>query len=564
MLRFLPIVVISTVILLFFLYNLHFSVDFPFQDDFLFIQFIEAISGNNVGVAGVIKELFRTFNDHKAVVPRFISLLDYGITGSLHLRFYIVLVSLNLVYIFYFLYLNFRKSKLPLYYFLPVPFLFFHPLYHEVSGWALTGMQHSYLTAFTVTAIILVSRGTTLGFYGAMLCCFLATFTHGNGILSFPAIIFFFLCYKNFRNAILTGVFMFICLGIYLGGYESGQAVNLPNDAGMFFFSLFGFVGSAMSLWARPELFSAMWGALIIGCMVLVTWRVATVYFKEPMEVKPGTIDLLTLFAFIFISSVVIAVFRSWAGTTIASRFQLYAALSTAIFYIFLVLYLDFFRKKWVFTAVLGLSIFYWAYSHYRFTGIVAAKKTTYLADIYNWRSNRSMFSVERSIVKYGSFYLFPAFEKGYFTLPEPVIEKRELEAMFAGRSALAGRGMYVETWDIHRILREGIEEVIFYFVSSNVSPERKRFWDDRFLAVKNTATGVISLINATPKVAARKNILKELAYYKPGFNTLLRENDLDPGTYEMGILDVSGSGQKTFYRLDRMLVSTGSGYALK
>jgi hypothetical protein len=223
MLRFLPIVAICIVILLFFLYNFHFSVDFPFQDDFLFIQFIEAISDGKVGFTGLIREMFLTFNDHKAAVPRFISLIDYVLTGRLHLRFYIVLVSINITYIFYFLYLNFRKAKLPLYYFVPVPFLLFHPLYHDVSGWALTGIQHSYLTAFTVTAIILVSRGTKPAFYGAMLCCFLATFTHGNGILSFPAIIFFFLCRKDFRKAIMTTVFMVLCLSIYLAGYEWGK-----------------------------------------------------------------------------------------------------------------------------------------------------------------------------------------------------------------------------------------------------------------------------------------------------------------------------------------------------
>lgn len=564
MLRFLPIVAICTVILLFFLYNFHFSVDFPFQDDFLFVQFIHAISDGKVGFAGLIQEMFRTFNDHKAVVPRFISLLDYWLTGRLHLRFYIVLVSLNLTYIFYFLYLNFCKAKLPLYYFLPVPFLFFHPLYHEVSGWALTGMQHSYLTAFTVTAIILVSRGTKPAFYGAMLCCFLATFTHGNGILSFPAIIFFFLCYKDFRKAILTGVFMFLCLGIYLAGYESGQAGNLPNNAVQFFSSLFGFVGSAMSLWAMPELSSAVWGFVIVVCMVLVTFRVASVYFKKPAAIKSGTIELLTLFAFIFISSTVIAVFRSWAGTTVASRFQLYASLSTAIFYLFLVFYTDFFRKKWVYTAVLALSVFYWGYSHYRFTGTVAAKKTTYLADIYNWRNNRSMYSVERSIVNYGGFYLFPAYEKGYFWVPESVVEKKELDSMFAAKGPVVDKGLYIETWDIHRVLREGNDDIIFYFVSSNASPRRKHFWDDRFLVIKDTSTGSISLMNGNPKTETRKNIVTTGNYYKNGFNTLLREKDLDPGIYDLGILDVSGAGQKTFYRIGRQLVCTAHGYALK
>ncbi|PSL28586.1 hypothetical protein [Dyadobacter jiangsuensis] len=564
MLRFLPIVAITTVILLFFLYNLHFSVDFPYQDDFLFIQFIEAITGDDKSFIKVIEEMFRTFNDHKAAVPRFVSLIDYGLTGYLHFRFYIILGTLALIYICYFLYVNFRKAGMPLYYFIPVPLVIFQPMYYEVSNWALTSLQHPFLTAFLAAAILLVSRGTKPAFYGAILCCFLATFTHGNGILTFPAILFFYLCHKDFRNAILTGVFMFACLWLYMSGYESGQAVNLPKNGLQFFTSLFGFVGASMSLWAMPELLSAIWGFLIIAFMILVTIRVASVYFKKPMRVKPGTIELLSFFAFIFISSTVVALFRSWAGSTLASRFQMYAALSTAIFYILLLFYTNWLRTKWVFTTVLGFSVFYWAYCYYRFTGTVARQRTSLLADVYNWQNNRSMFSVEKSIVDYGSFYLIPGYEKGYFQLPKPVVEKKELDAMFAEKGPVKDNELYLETWNIHRVARERVEELTHYFVSSNVSPQRKHFWDDRFLAMKNTATDSTYLINANPKIEARKNIITEAHYYKGGFNTMLRENDLGPGTYELGILDVSGDGKKTFYRLDRDLISTGDGYSLR
>ncbi|WP_229240147.1 hypothetical protein [Dyadobacter sp. SG02] len=508
--------------------------------------------------------MFLTFNDHKAAVPRFVSLLDYKLTGHLHFRFYIALGTIAVAYICYFLYVNFRKAGLPLYYFIPVPLVLFQPMYYEVSNWALTCLQHPFLTAFLAAAILLVSRGTKPAFYGAMLCCFLATFTHGNGILTFPAIIFFYLCHKDFRNAILTTVFMFACLGIYMAGYESGQAVNLPKNGVVFFSSLFGFLGASMSLWAMPELLSAVWGFAIMVCVVLVTWRVASVYFRKPLSVKPGTIELLSFFAFLFISSTVIALFRSWMGTTIASRFQMYAALSTAVFYIFLLFYTDVLRKKWVYTAVLGFSIFYWAYSYYKFTGIVAAKKTSLLADVYNWQNNRSMFSVERSIQNNASFYLIPGYEKGFFRLPKPVTDKKELDVMFAGKSPVQDNEIYIEAWNIDRVVRGGVDELTNYFVSSNILPQRKHFWDDRFLVMKNTATDSTYLINANPKTEARKNILTDGHYYKTGFNTLLRQDDLDAGTYELGILDVSGDGRKTFYRLDKALVSTGNGYSLK
>lgn len=563
--RFLSGVVICLVILVYLFYNFYYSVNFPYQDDFLLIQFIEVVSQGGLGVLGLITELFRTFNDHKAVVPRLIALIEYTITGHLNFRFYIVLVSINVTFIFYFIYLQYKKTRLPLYYFIPAAFLYFQPLYYDVSGWALNGMQHSFLTAFTVSAIILASRRTNLSLYGAMLCCFLATFTHGNGILSFPAIIFYFLCFKDFKRAIISGGFMILCLVIYLAGYESGQAVSLPKDLGVFFSSLFGFIGSAMSLWAFPELLSAIWGAVIITFMVYIVWRVAAIYFNKPVNVKPGTAELLALFAFIFITSLVIALFRSWAGSTIASRFQIYASLSTVMFYILLLDYSSFFRRKAVFYTITALSVFYCVYSYYKFTGTVAIKRTTYLADVYNWKTNRNMFSVEKTIIRNGSFYLIPGYEKGFFHLPEPVVERDELDSMFnANATAARNYALYVEDWDIERVVRQGVEHLTAYFVASNAAPGGKGLAGDRFLVLRDQKTRVIHLLNANPKIDSRKEIITKMHYYKAGFNTFLREDDLVPGTYDMGILDVSNNGQKTFYKLDKSLFASGSAYSLK
>lgn len=563
-LRTLSGVVICLVILVYLFYNFYFSVNFPFQDDFLLIQFIEVVSNGGLGFTGLVTELFRTFNDHKAVIPRFISLIEYSLTGHLNFRFYIVLVLINITYIFYFVYLQFKKAKLPLYYFIPAAFLYFQPLYHDISGWALNGMQHTFLTAFTVTAILLASKRTNFALYGAMLCCFLATFTHGNGILSFPAIIFYFLCFKDFKRAIISGGFMILCLVIYLAGYESGQAGNLPKDLVVFFSSLFGFIGSSMSLWAMPVLLSAIWGALIVALMVYITWRVAAIYFNKPTNVKPGTVELLTLFGFIFITSFVIALFRSWAGSTIASRFQIYASLSTVIFYIFLVNYTRLFRKQAVFYCITAFSVFYCIYSYYKYTGVVATKRTTYLADVFNWTENRNMFSVEKTIIRNANFYLLPATKKGFFHLPVPVAEKGELDSMFNANAADTDCQVYVEDWKVDRLVRGGVEELSYFYVASNILPEHKSLAGDRFLVLRDQKTGLVHLMNANSKVETRKAILTEGHYYKAGFNTLLRQDDLAPGAYDLGVLDVNSNGEKRFYKLNKALVATGQTYLLK
>ena len=565
MLRFFAGFVICLVVFLNLFYNYFFSVNFPFQDDFLLIQFIETVTRDGLGFTGFVKELFKTFNDHKAVIPRLIAFIEYSITGRLDFRFYILLVLLNITYIFFFLYLQFRKTKLPLYYFLPAPFLFFHPLYYDISGWALNGMQHSYLTAFTVTAILFASKRNNTALVGALLCCFLATFTHGNGILSFPAIIFYFLCFKDFKKAAVTAVVMFVSLAIYLAGYESGQAVRLPTSITVFFTSLFAFVGSGFSMWGNPIVISAVCGAVITAFMVFLFVKASRIYFNAETTVKPGTIELLTLFAFIFITSTVIALFRSWMGTTIASRFQIYAALSIVIFYILLLDYFPFFRKKAALFVITGLSIFYCSYSYYMYTDVVAGKKTIYLADVYNWQHNRNMFSVEKTIVENGNFYLLPAYEKGFFQLPEPVAGKNQLDSMFvANEKPGADYSIFLEDWNVERLVRDGKEQLTYHFLGSNLLPGRMRFTGNRFLVLKDNGSGRIYMMNANPKKEGRRQILTSGNYYKDGFNALIRQDDLNDGIYRLAILDVENGGKTAFYKLDKVLSVRNENLVLK
>jgi hypothetical protein len=373
------------------------------------------------------------------------------------------------------------------------------------------------------------------------------------------------LCFKDFKKAGLTALFMVICLGIYLAGYESGQAVNLPKDVMSFIASLFGFIGSSVSLWGNAVLWSALWGAVIIGFMIFISVKVSAVYFNKPVSAKPGTVELLTLFAFIFITSTVIALFRSWAGSTIASRFQIYACLSTVMFYILLLDYTVIFRKMAVLYSITALSIFYWAYSHYAYTGVVATKRTTYLADVYNWQTNRNMFSVEKTIVRNANFYLLPAYEKGFFSVPQPVATKPQLDSMFTADTSISnGQQTYLEDWQVRRFVRAGVEDLTYFFIADNAFPDRKGLLDDRFLVVKDTKTGQIHLMGANSKIAARKEILTQVIYYKYGFNTFIRKDDLSDGSYQLGILDVKNGGGKRFYRLEKSLTVTGGKLVLR
>ncbi len=544
-------------ILIFFGYNYYFSVNFPFQDDFLLIQFIEVVSNGGLSLLDLIKELFRTFNDHKASTLRLLALVEYSVTGVLNFRFYIILVSINIVYIFYFLYRQFKKTALPFWCFLPAFFLFFHPLYHEISGWALNGMQHSFLIVFTVTAISLASKRNNLAMFGAIICCFLATFTHGNGILSFPAVVFYFLAVKDFKRAIYTSVGMFAALFIYLIGYESGQAMRLPESVSVFASCLFGFVGSVMAIFPQPLLLSAFLGFLIVAFLFFQLFKVAKSYFSVPVSLKPGMLELLSLFVFIFITGFVIATFRSWSGadSALASRFQIYSCMSIVIAYIWLINSTSLFQKKLPYAFVLGMSIFYWVYSYYTVSSVVGNKRTGYLADVYNWQVNRSMFSVPRQLLRNASFYIYPAYEKGFFKLSKPVVTEQELKSFFSQKATVKDNyQMFINVLEVDRTTHRSGDYDRYFYIVSDVLPEHKGFYDDRFLVLREQKTGRIYLKNGDPKVQARKVILTKLEYYKPGFNAFFRPDDLDSGDYDLGILDVTAGGEKSFHPINSTL----------
>lgn len=559
-----PAIFIS-VILLFFSYFLFFSVNFPFQDDFLIIQFIETILKDKPDFFGFIKELFRTFNDHKAVIPRLIGFLNYEVSGSLNFRFYLLLVQINTIYIFYFLYLQFKKTGLSFYYFLPTAFIYFQPIYYDISAWALNGMQHTFLTAFTVSAILLASRRTNWGMYMAVVCCFLATFTHGNGLFSFPAIIFCYFCYKDFRKAIASSIFMFISLGIYILTYETGQAMQPPKSIGSFLVAFLSFVGGATSLWGNITFWCALTGGIILALIFPIAMRVFKSLFNKSIQVKAGTIELLSFLVFILITASVIAFFRSWMGSIVDSRFLIYASITPVICYILVLNYMPSVRKRSFYIPILGLSIFYWAYSYYHSTNLVAFKKTAYLADVYNWREHKRMFVVSRGLIANADFYLTPAYEKGIFKLPEPVISSKKLNELYASTTpSTIDYKMYLDSAMIGEGPNANDEYDRYHFIMSDTLPKAKSFLSDRFFVLRDAKNGKTYLKSANPKVQSRKNILLKREYYHGGFSPLFRPNDFDEGEYELAVMDVELNGEETFYRLDKRLNVTNKVFTLK
>ena len=138
----LGIILISLFTSLFVFFIIWSTIDFPFQDDVDYIRFIYLIKTEGRNFLNSISLFFQLTNDHFILVHRLILVFFYFVFGYLPIDGLIYFNILQLLVIQYLFYLEFKKLKLNIFFFLPVILLIFQPQYFEVSTWAGGGLSH--------------------------------------------------------------------------------------------------------------------------------------------------------------------------------------------------------------------------------------------------------------------------------------------------------------------------------------------------------------------------------------------------------------------------------------
>ena len=297
-----------------------------------------------------------------------------------------------------------------------------------------------------------------------------------------------------------------------------------------------------------------LWGGVILFFAGFVVYKIALTYVGKAKKVDSRiNVELLTLFCFIVITSLVIAFIRSWMGSTLASRFQLYAALSSCILYLLLLGYFPSLRKNYVVLVVSVLGVLMWGQSYYEYTGTVARRKTTYLADIYNWDTNRKLLSVDTSIQQNAAFYLYPAFKKGILEFPPPIVSRRAVDSLLA-----SGRGKEVSiplSFEKIPMNNPASEIDTLEYLRNDTFAHASAGFNQRFLVLRAHQTQEIYLVEANAKTQSRRVILTGGEFYKAGLLAYLRKNNLPDDRYDIGVLDISSQDDRHFQLLANVLV---------
>ncbi|WP_265990407.1 hypothetical protein [Larkinella insperata] len=522
----------------FFLYYVDaYSVNFPFQDDNSLLQIIHEIRKDQ-GWKSNFTQLFRPENDHRIFVPRLISYLDYLLTGHLNFKLFIFVAAVNLVLVTAFIYRLFRRLALPFYYFLPIPFLLFQPQYHEVSIWALTGLQHITLLLLLACCLTLLRKPTALRLGIAVVLATLATFTHGNGILVFATGCFLLLLERKYKSLIPWGVFMALALVFYLSDYTPGSGVRSTINWAYLPASFVARIGASLSVFPAVSIGASIaWGSVIcLLTLPVLLIRFFTSFKKRPL-VDSFRNELSAFFCFILLTIGLITVFRASSDLVLENRFKIYAALSSLFFYLFLLDGFPKLRKSFLllFTGFAAL-IFVNAYTLY--TPEVASKHSRLMADTYNWRQHQTELN-NYSTIESSLPFLIPAYRQGYWQVPD----------LFNGLGELLQTTVQQKDFKPYRLqtqrfLHEGNGPPQFSVTVHSLPLARQHLHDNLFVVLHSEARQKTYLAGTLPKFAGWRRFLTQGTYFDASLSTVLPIEAVQPGEYRLGCLLKKADGQ--------------------
>ncbi len=437
----------------------YFSEDLFFADDFHLLKTI-VWSQETDAYAEKFVLFTQQHNEHRIVVPRLITWLDYQLQG--HIDWPVLMLLGNLVWcgILYFLWTAFRSLKYPFWYFLPIPWLLFQPAYYDNYTWTISVLQQSVIV-FLLTWLVHAFVKRRVGL--AMFIVLLGTFTHGNGIFGFGIGLVFLVLYREWRWLILWLALAAVVAAVYFYGFQKGQnadflqSLSNPGRLIAYFLAFFGAITQIVVLADWP---SVIWGGVLVlsigGAICIwlyLNWdRIATTGYFERM--------LLGNFLFLAVTALLVSVSRSWGAQDLfmPPRYAHYSPYLTSWFYLLSlsVLYKNSgLIRAWAGTWTAG-AVVVCAMSYFHYLPNVANRRDWLIADAANWHTHSTFVQYPPSFNRNIKEVYRSAVQRG-ICRSEPVLPSTLGKARVDTSISLNFRSTEMVTQEVERTIRESM-----------------------------------------------------------------------------------------------------------
>ncbi len=312
----------------------HLAVNVPKWDDHALKAYL-FYSDQEATFTGKIYQLFRQHNEHRIVLDRFVTWLDFSLFGKLNYLHLMILGNLSLLGLLgVFGAVLARKS---LHYLPPIAFLLFNLSSWENAFWGMAALQNFSVVLFVIWAIYILSF--TPAFTGAIILAILATLTSGNGILIWPIGAVLLGLQRRFRPLVFWGISAVIVIGLYFVGYE--KPAGNPPARGSVIDLLKGWLAFNGAAGEVFPIGSAFTMCLILGGLLTVLLIASSIWMlTQQLKTQlpsPTQNFILGSLAFLLGTAAIVAWSRVGFGldVLITSRYKIYSLTLLCVAYVF-------------------------------------------------------------------------------------------------------------------------------------------------------------------------------------------------------------------------------------
>jgi hypothetical protein len=372
------------VIYIVFFENIALNVNYVAYDDIHVLQIIEQWQ-KATNWREQLDWLTVGFPEHRIVFTRLTVLFSYWFTGFVNLKTLMIISNLLWVGQLGFLFGIFRKlhfavqsdssasRPLPLApsslaYFIPICWILLCVHSFENIFWGTSSLGNFGLLFFVMASGYFYAQSGLKSLIAALIFSLFATFTYGNGLLTFLIGSFVLLLTRRWRDLGNTVAFFAFTMFIYAltRAHASPSGLDLTNlqNYGLALSCFFGFIGSSanFNVYAPSTLsvwLSVAWGVLLFGGIVWLL--IKDIKFKR-FKFELNQLQLFALFLFLFVClSALGVVFKRAEGDGLIGmfkgRYRMYPTWLLIVGYLLLLNWGKWLRLRWFLPSVIGVSM---------------------------------------------------------------------------------------------------------------------------------------------------------------------------------------------------------------
>ncbi|MGM9510647.1 hypothetical protein ACS5NO_23125 [Larkinella sp. GY13] len=497
-------------------------------------------------------------NEHRILFAKLTTLVFYNLTGTLNFRWLILLAFGCLLAILLVFYRVFRTLRLPLLAFLPIALVLLQPQHRLTSFWAITALQHLAVGMMILWALYWLafpgrSATVSIRFAGALFLQILASFSMSNGLFGWVAgagvlLVQWRLEGRHYlvRLAVWITIAVVVIILYFhdfasLQGNESSLSFFLQHPH-LVFFGFFTFLGGLFDFFPRTDillrsLLPTLGGMLLIGLLFRLFKTTLLPSLWQPNQ-KPADAELnhrryffVGVYGFLLVNAVVVAILRPRFGYSVmlVSNYMLYPALFVSILYLNRLSELrnPEHRKRWMVGGlVLGWVV--WGVMYFNHLPFLGAQTLMRQTSAFNQKHNDLGFGamIGSPYAAASEKWMHTAVEKGFYTYPE--------NTFYAPYEATLLKPAPPADSALHLLAEESAGEI--RVVTQN--------WP---LPAGISEACIVVKSDRHTYLFPAENLFFPLQYYlrrrMPNVSAQVFKTFLHPGSYQLGILIVSGAG---------------------